>query len=165
MPLQSFLCKLFTSEDHDLPTWPKPSIFNSRQVTVKFPLFYPAKTPKEMSLIGRVLGEELYSPGDQALLFRWGWVCLSLTQPVLQPECERDVWMGHKQWLFCGHTGDWSFRALQAQPVIFRPGKPVAHPTCIEQAIELHAGPLYCVLLWKQSHTLTIEVHSPAPLH
>lgn len=87
MPLQSFLCELFTSEDHDLPTRPKPSTFNSRQRTVKFPLFYPAKTPKGVLLIERVLGEGLYSPGDQAMLFRWGWVCLSLTQPMLQLEC------------------------------------------------------------------------------
>lgn len=63
IPLLS-LCKLFTSEDHDLPTCfyllgCKSSTFNSRQATVKFPLFYPAKTPKVVLLIGRVLGEWL----------------------------------------------------------------------------------------------------------
>lgn len=102
-----------------------------------FPCSTQQRAQRGVLLIGKVLGEGLYSPGYEALLFRWGWVCLSLTQPVLQPECERDVWMGHRQWLFCGHTGGWSFRALQVQPVIFR-----AHPTCIKQAIELHAGPL-----------------------
>lgn len=71
------------------------------------------------------------------------------------------VWMGHRQWPYCSHTGDWSFRALQVQTVIFRPCKPVAHPICIKQARELHAGPLYCVQLWKQSHTLALKSTSP----
>lgn len=48
---------------------PAHSTADSRQATVNFPLFYPAKTPKGVLLIGRVLGEGLYSPGDQALLF------------------------------------------------------------------------------------------------
>lgn len=49
--------------------------------------------------------------------------------------------MGGRQQLFCGYSGGSSFRALQAQWVICRPDKPVAHAICIKLAIGLHASP------------------------
>lgn len=62
----------------------------------------------------------------------------------------------------CGRIGGCFFRALQAQLVIRRPEKTVAHPVCTKQAIGLHAGPLYCAQLQGQAHILAIEGH---PLH
>lgn len=113
---------------------------------------YPVKTPNGVLLIGRVLGAVDWSLGEARCV--WGGFG---ALPVLQPGSERDVWVRGRQCLFCGHSGGCSFRALQVQPVIHWPDKPVAHPTCIKQAIELYAGPLYWAELQEQWHMLGIE--------
>lgn len=98
-----FVCTSFSHQkimicQHASVCWAaNPALSTADKQQSNLPLSHPAKIPKGVPLIGRAMGEGLCSPGDQALLFRWGWVCLSLSLPVLQPHCERDVWMGHRQ--------------------------------------------------------------------